>query len=59
MVPIYLCAWQVYALKKIKDAVVCWTILDDCHAILYVMIHLGKNIKNFKACGKKVMANFE
>ncbi len=53
-------AWHVYALEKIKDATVCWTILDDFHVILYAMINLGKNIKNFKACGKeKVMANFE
>jgi hypothetical protein len=35
-------------------------ISDDLHAILYVMIDLGKNIKDFKAHGKKkVMANFE
>ncbi len=35
-------------------------ILDDLHDILYVMIDLGKIIKNFKAHGKKkVMANFE
>jgi hypothetical protein len=40
--------------------VVCWAIFNDCHVILYVMINLGKNIKNFKAHGKeKVMANFE
>jgi len=38
----------------------CWAILDDVHAILYVMVDLRKNIKNFKAHGrKKVMANFE
>jgi len=54
MVPIYLCAWhvlkawQVCALKKIKDVVVCQAILDELHAILYVMINLGKNIKDFK-----------
>jgi hypothetical protein len=66
MVPIYLCAWHVikawhvYALEKIKDATMCWTILDEFHVILYAMINLGKNIKNFKARGKeKVMANFE
>ncbi len=59
MVPIYLCAWhvlkawQVYALEKIKDVVVCWAILDDCHVILYAMSNLGKNIKDFKACGKR------
>jgi hypothetical protein len=35
-------------------------ILDDLHAILYVMIDLGKIIEDFKAHGKKkVMANFE
>ncbi len=66
MVPIFLCAWHVLkvwcvcALKKIKDVVVHWEILDDLHVILYVMINLGKNIKNFKAnAKKKVMANFE
>jgi hypothetical protein len=66
MVPISLCAWHVLkawcgcALKKIKDVVVHWEILDDLHVILYVMINLGKNIKDFKANGKKkVMANFE
>jgi len=66
MVPIYICAWHVLkawwvcALKKIKDVVVCWAILDNLHAILYVMINLGKNINDFKAHGKeKVMANFE
>ncbi len=66
MVPIYLCAWHVlkawwvHALKKIKDVVMRLAILDDMHAILYVMIDLGKNIKDFKAHGKeKVMANFE
>jgi hypothetical protein len=66
MVPIYLCAWHVlkawgvHALEKIKDVVVRWAILDDLHVILYVMINLGKNIKNFKAhWRKKVMTNFE
>jgi hypothetical protein len=66
MVPIYLCAWHVLkawgvrALEKIKDVVVRWAILDDIHVILYVMINLEKNIKNFKAhWRKKVMANFE
>ncbi len=66
MVPIYVCAqhvlkaWQVRALKKIKDVVVRLAILDDLYVILYVMIDLGKNIKDFKAHGKKkVMANFE
>ncbi len=52
MVPIYLCAWHVLkacALKKIKDVVVRQAILDDLHAILYVMNILGKNIKDFKA----------
>jgi len=54
MVPIYLCAWHVlkawwvHALKKIKDVVMRLVILDDLHAILYVMIDLGKNIKDFK-----------
>ncbi len=66
MVPIYLCAWhvlkawQVRALEKIKDVVMHLAILDDLHAILYVMIDLGKIIEDFKAHGKKkVMANFE
>jgi hypothetical protein len=66
MVPIYLCAWHVlkawwvHALEKIKDVVVRWEISDDLHAILYVMINLGKNIKKLKAHGReKVMANFE
>jgi len=66
MVPIYLCAWHVLkawrvcALEKIKDVVMHLAISDDLHAILYVMIDLGKNIKDFKAHGKKkVMANFE
>jgi hypothetical protein len=65
MVQIYLCAWHVLktwrvcVLKKIKDVVVHRAILDNLHAILYVMINLGKNIKDFKAHGKeKVMANF-
>jgi len=66
MVPIYICAWHVLkawwvcALKKIKDVVVRWAILDNLHVILYVMTNLGKNINDFKAHGKeKVMANFE
>jgi hypothetical protein len=66
MLPIYICGWHVLkaswvrALKKIKNVVVCPAILDDLHAILYVMINCGENIKNFKAHGrKKVMANFE
>jgi hypothetical protein len=67
MVPIYLCAWHVLkawwvcALNKIKDVVMHQVILDYLHAILYVMINLGKNIKdNFKENGKKkIMANFE
>ncbi len=64
MVLIYVCAqhvlkaWQVCALKKIKDVVVHPTILDDLYVILYGMIDLGKNIKDFKAHGKeKVMAS--
>ncbi len=66
MVPIYLCAWHVlkawriHALEKIKDVVIRLAISGDLHPILYVMIDLGKNIKDFKAHGtKKVMANFE
>ncbi len=66
MLPIYICAWHVLkaswvrALEKIKNVVVCRAILDNLHAILCVMINLGKNIENFKAHGrKKVMANFE
>jgi hypothetical protein len=59
MVPIYLCAWhvlkawRVHALEKIKDVVMRLAILDDLHAILYVMIDLCKNIKDFNAHGKK------
>jgi len=50
----------VRALEKTKNVVVCQIILDDLHAILYVMINPGKNMKDFKAHGrKKVMANFE
>jgi hypothetical protein len=66
MVPIYLCAWHVLkawrvcALKKIKDVVVHKAIFNNFHVILYVMINLGKNNKDFKAHDKeKVMANFE
>jgi len=66
MVPIYLCvwhvlkAWWVCALKNIKDVIVHWAILDDLHAILYVMINLGKKVKDFKAHGReKGTTNFE
>jgi hypothetical protein len=59
MVPISLCAWHVLkawcvcALKKIKDVVVHWEILDDLHVILYVMINLGKKHKKLQGKWEK------
>jgi hypothetical protein len=64
-VSIYLCPWHVLKAwsfdqrKKIKDNEVCHTVLDDLHAIMYVLIESGENIDAFKSHEKnKIIESF-
>ncbi len=59
-IPIFICAWQLQAMEKIKDVKVQQEISHDMHNVIFCLLNLKNKLMSSKNDGElKVLRSFE